>query len=134
MDLNLVGILIFAAYMLVFLLLVMDAIRMRIRIVKLSKLNAQLVLDRDVYLEKLNEIISKQDNKTIEETQGFVKFISESRDWAFQYIEDVQQAISDYQKIADAIPLSHDMSVEQAQELSKAYDKLINFLPREDLL
>ena len=73
-------------------------------------------------------------NKSLEQTEGFVKFISESREWAFVYIENVQEALEEYRQIADVVPISKDMTVEQAEKLSKAYDKIMSFLPEENLL
>jgi hypothetical protein len=46
----------------------------------------------------------------------------------------VQEAIEEYRSIADVVPLSHDMTVDQAEKLSKAYDNLMDFLPKEDLI
>jgi hypothetical protein len=83
------------------------------------------------HLEKLEEA---KGLKSIEQTEGFMKFISESRDWAFTYIEEVQAALEEYRKIADVIPISKDMTVQQAEELSKAYDAIMSFLPEENLL
>jgi hypothetical protein len=33
-------------------------------------------------------------NKNVENTEGFLKFVTQSRDWAFEYIENVQNSIS----------------------------------------
>jgi len=94
----------------------------------------QLKIDMSTMVDQLQKLIDLQDNKAIEETDGFMRFMSESRDWAFQYIEDVQSAIEEYRQIADVIPLSKDMTVQQAEQLSSSYDRLMNFLPEENLL
>jgi hypothetical protein len=60
---------------------------------KLSNEVIQLKLDKLALLNKLEQELSLRENKSIEQTDGFIKFLSESRDWAFTYIEDVQQAI-----------------------------------------
>ena len=93
-----------------------------------------LSLDKVVLMVEFSNLLDKQQTKPIEETEGFIKFVSESRDWAFTYIEDVQDAIEEYRKIADVIPLSKDMSVQQAEQLSATYDRLISFLPEDNLL
>jgi hypothetical protein len=93
-----------------------------------------LMLDKAVLMVEFSNLLDKQQTKPLEETEGFLKFVSESRDWAFQYIEDVQAAIEEYRVIADVIPISKDMSVEQAEKLSATYDRLMTFLPDENLL
>jgi hypothetical protein len=107
------------------------------QLVKVKKLKVELIqsnLDFLSVVEQLTKISDQKEEKTIEQTDGFIRFVSESRDWAFQYIEDVQQAINAYREVADVVPLSKDMTVEQAEKLSKAYDDLINFLPEDNLL
>lgn len=94
----------------------------------------QLNIDKAVVMAELAKILDKQENKNIEETEGFLKFVSESRDWAFQYIEDVQAALEEYRQVADTIPLSKEISVEVAEKNAAAYDKLMSFLPEENLL
>lgn len=94
----------------------------------------QSQIDAATLVEQIQKMADAQGNKAIEETDGFLRFLSESRDWAFQYIEDVQVAIEEYRQIADVIPISKDMSLQQAEQLSGAYDRLVAFLPEENLL
>lgn len=124
----------FIIYMVVVGLLSILTIFLAIRMVKLARINAQLEVDRNVYFEELSKHLATQDSQAIEETQGFMRFISESRDKAFEYINNVQEALEEYRRIADIVPLSHDMTVEQAEELSRTYDNLMDFLPKEDLI
>ena len=93
----------------------------------------QMTIDAAIISFEFQQLLAERDAKPLEETQGFIKFISESRDWAFTYIEDVQNAIKEYQKIADVVPISKDMTIDQAEKLSQSYDKLINFLPTEEV-
>lgn len=87
--------------------------------------NKQNEVDLKIYEMQLAEMVSQRDVKTVEETQGFLKFISESRDWAFEYIEDVQQALRAYD-IA--------LSMDDAKVLNDAYKKLVSFLPDDDVV
>ncbi len=109
-------------------------VRVMFRNKRLTLEAIQLKIDMSTVVDQLQKLIDLQDNKAIEETDGFMRFMSESRDWAFQYIEDVQSAIEEYRQIADVIPLSKDMTVQQAEQLSSSYDRLMNFLPEENLL
>ncbi len=94
----------------------------------------QQKVDSFILTEHLQKLTDAQGVKSIEETDGFLRFLSESREAAFKYIEDVQEAIEEYRQIADVIPLSKDMSLQQAEKLSATYDRLMGFLPEENLL
>jgi hypothetical protein len=55
---------------------------------------------------------------SIEQTDGFVKFLSESRDWAFNYIEDVQSSIKSLKDAKD-----------NGKNTRAELNKLFKFLP-----
>lgn len=60
---------------------------------------AQLIVDKTMVEKKLDAqtmLASKEVN------DGFVKFLSESREAAFEYIEDVQKAIQNYLSAIDS--------------------------------
>ena len=70
--------------------------------------------------------------------ENFIKFLSDSRDWAFGYIEDVQKGLTDfveevdssikyfseYGTLSEGHPLHNDM-----KRISIAYKDLKKFLP-----
>jgi hypothetical protein len=72
--------------------------------------------------------------------ENFIKFLSDSRDWAYEYIEDVQTSISlfvsevepeiayfdEYGLVGDAYPHYHSM-----KKISQAYKDLKKLLPEE---
>jgi cell division protein FtsX len=124
----------FVVYLVVAGVLTLTVMVLLIKLVRLGRANAQLKVDVNVYLQELQKALDAKDSTSIEETEGFIKFVSDSREKAFEYISNVQEAIEEYRKIADVVPLSHDMTVEQAEKLSKAYDNLMDFLPKEDLI
>lgn len=51
----------------------------------------KLTINENIIKEKL--ALALLENSRIQSDDGFVKFLSESRDWAFKYIEDVQKKI-----------------------------------------
>jgi hypothetical protein len=57
----------------------------------------QAFVDNNELAEKIE---AKYLDKDIEQTEGFVKFLSESRDWAFEYIETVQGGLNEFVKVA----------------------------------
>ena len=70
--------------------------------------------------------------------ENFIKFLSDSRDWAFTYIEDVQKGLtkfveeidpsinyfSDFGTLSEGNPLHNQMKI-----ISSAYEDLKKFLP-----
>lgn len=97
------------------------------RKVSIQLLQAQI--DRDLFKLKLTEEISKKENKKIEQTDGFIKFISQSRDWAFDYIEDVQQAILELREYFDKNGLN--LNTEEAKAMMEKIEKVVEFLPKD---
>lgn len=75
-------------------------------------------------------------------TQNFIKFLSDSRDWAFQYIEDVQVGIKKFMNevqpqidyynkygiVIEGVVPPHDFAL---KKISKEIDELKKFLPEE---
>lgn len=92
---------------------------LRIKNTRLIAQSAQLVIDKQSILEELDRASFISQNSTDIEN-GFIKFLSESRDSAFEYIKDVQEAVSEL-KVA--------MESDNEEQIAMAYHKLITFLP-----
>jgi biopolymer transport protein ExbB/TolQ len=98
---------------------------------------AQLELAYDNYIQAKHSA----DGADIH-TQNFIKFLSDSRDWAFKYIEDVQVGIkkfmdevqpqidyyNKYGVVVDGMIPPHDFAL---KKISKEIDELKKFLPEE---
>ncbi len=83
---------------------------------KLQQIAIKVAFEKFTISKKLEAVMAENEVKKLEKDDGFIKFLSISRESAFKYIEDVQQAISNY---------SNDKSEDN-------YNKLISFLPKED--
>jgi hypothetical protein len=83
---------------------------------------AQSEFDRLMTLAQLENV---KTNNEVEQTDGFLKFISDSRDWAFDYIEKVQDAINAYDEA---------LSKNDATAMNEAYKNLIAMLPEDDVV
>lgn len=103
---------------------------------KLKTMIIQLEIDKKAIADKLSTL----DIGNVAHEEGFVRFLTMSRDWAYTYIEDVQSAIKQfkdtagpqidhYKKYGDVMwtPL-HD----QFQKVTEAYDNLIKVLPEDE--
>lgn len=118
----------FAAYIItaIFIsVLVYFVIALLIKNRRLTATATQATIDRMAAMDMLYKLMDEQDGTAVEKTDGFLKFISDSRDWAFDYIEDVQQALLAYD-----IALSTD----DARIINDAYKKLMSLLPEDNVV
>ena len=115
--------------------------RTRVLFKSLSDLYMQEMADRMLLQKKVEELYQDIENAKLEQTDGFLKFVSDSRDWAFQYIEEVQTALSEFDKeVAPKLEWATTFGMvngENAhtsilQNISEAYDKLKEVLPKEN--
>jgi hypothetical protein len=113
------------------------------KFINAKSIMAKLVFD-NFTLEKLIELQNDKDIKTDESVhkENFLKFISESRDWAFEYIEEVQGGLSKFVNDVDSYIEYFDtygdvVSVDRPDyaamtQISKAYKELKQLLPTEE--
>lgn len=83
-------------------LLAVEVVRARIRIRRISVALLQSEINREAIEKRLLEVLSRNDSSSVEQTDGFLKFVSESRDAAFRYIEVVQESLK---SLEEALPL-----------------------------
>ena len=97
------------------------AIRIKLKLNKSNQVSTQLLVDRLSLQEEVSRLSFINSNSTDIEN-GFVKFLSQSREEAFSYIEEVQDAIF-------SIKIAIDLNDQDL--LNEAYTKLISFLPSD---
>lgn len=130
-------IIIFVAFVIVLGFLIYDNIRNRFINASLNKDVAQGLIDLMELKKKLEEMSQQNIDSKVQETEGFLKFVSESRDWAFQYIERVQIAIKDFQDVFHPFAIQYykdknkPISQEEFGKIFEAYKKLVDELPEE---
>jgi hypothetical protein len=111
------------------------------RITKINQAFAKLFLSH----ESLQDFIAKNNvefkNDSDIHKENFIKFLSDSRDWAYQYIEDVQKSIDNIvEKTADTVRYHKDfgsLAIEpyatQITILVDAVEELKTLLPKEEV-
>lgn len=120
--------------------LLIDNITTRVKKRRLANQLIQLALDKVALLNEIGKLTEQQQSSTIEQTDGFLKFVSDSRDWAFGYIEEVQGALTSfdkkmsmllkYAKTYGSVVESHlSPTIDQIDE---AYAELLKILPKEN--
>ena len=111
---------------------------------KVSKDLAKLFVDNAVMQEyidltKPNGVLPKEEEMVHKE--NFIKFLSDSRDWAFEYIEEVQNGLSKFisdvdhdinhfDKYGDVISMERP-DYAGLKRISAAYKELKQLMPKE---
>jgi hypothetical protein len=91
--------------------------------------------------QALQMVLDKRDNREIEKTEGFLNFVTQSRDWAFQYIEDVQEGLNKF--IKDIEPeieyfkeygdvISMEPNYYSLKKITESYEELKKLLPEDE--
>jgi hypothetical protein len=130
----------FVIFILVFFFLVYKNIKLRL---KISSVTLELIkahLEKTIISDKFIELQEVNKNKSSLDQDAFLKFISDSRDWAYQYIEDVQSSLNKF--VSDVEPdilyfdtygdlMSAEPNYNSMKKISIAYKELKNILPEE---
>jgi len=96
----------------------------------------QIALEKFIESMNLDSISDQEVHK-----ENFIKFLSDSRDWAFEYIEDVQSGLikfvddikpeieyfKEYGDLVSMHPNYYSM-----KKITEAYDGLVKLLPKDD--
>jgi hypothetical protein len=122
--------------------LIVSAINLKIKNRRLAVELLQSTIDHNIALTMLAEELKKNENVSVEKTDGFLKFISESRDLAFEYIEKVQDSLVKFKSEVDpeieymltyGTATGDNLSLKAFKKIEKAYRKLMNeALPQEN--
>lgn len=116
-------------------LLVYNNIRLQLKNKKITTLSLQLAIDKTVALNKLGALMSEQQ---LEGDENFIKFLSQTRDTAFAYIENVQLALSEFDKVISknikynetyGAAVGNSVASDIIKEISEAYAKLKKVMP-----
>jgi hypothetical protein len=123
MILNLTELAIFSVILIVTTGLVINNIRLFFETRRLMALVVQATVDKLTIEETLDKVVAEYELVVMRETDGFVKFLSESRESAFVYIEEVQASIK---------KLSHAMNSGDELAITNAYKNLVEHMPKEE--
>jgi hypothetical protein len=129
---------VFILFITIFIYLLIANVKIRLKNKTLALTLLQERIDKNIIIDKISKDLDK--TKPIEQTDGFLKFISESRDLAFSYIEEAQTGISKFVKgvqpemeyfnkfgaISEGQPLHESMV-----KISKEYEELKKLLPAD---
>lgn len=128
----------FGLFMLLFFILIVRNIRVSIKLTSVTLELIKAHLEKTIISDKLAELSKEKDIKSDASSEAFLKFVSDSRDWAYEYIDEVQQGINkfitdiepeisyfdEYGIIGEAYPHYHSM-----KKISESYKELKKLLP-----
>jgi hypothetical protein len=107
----------------------------------LSEAYMQQLADNFLLQKEVERLYQEIENKKLEQTDGFLKFVSESRDWAFAYIEEVQKSLAEFDNTVEpllgwamkfGVLNGETAHTKILREISEAYDKLKSVLPENN--
>ena len=128
----------FFIFIALFFVLVVRNIMLSLKVSSITKSLLQSEVDKNILAEKLFESSARNLMQKDESSEAFLKFVSDSRDWAYQYIEGVQSSLDsfitdvepeiayfdEYGIASSAYPHYHSM-----KKISGAYKELKKLLP-----
>ena len=94
---------------------------------------------RNILMQEYSNVRQELENKKLEKSDDFIKFLSDSRDSAFEYIESVQDSLSKFDKqITKIIKWNETYGAstgdnphsDKIKEISLAYKQLKDLLPQ----
>jgi hypothetical protein len=93
-----IGLLIFVPFIIVFVALLMTASKLYVENKNNKVLLEKALIEKAYVIEQLSAALQEMENNKLEKDDSFVKFLSTSRDWAYGYIEKVQEALLKFDK------------------------------------
>ena len=111
-------------------LLTMESVRSKIRLRRISVALLQSEINREAIEKKLLEVLASRDSSSVEQTDGFLKFVSESRDAAFKYIEIVQESLKPLEEAIGLLGSSQIKSADRKRAI-EIIEGAIKNLPDE---
>jgi hypothetical protein len=113
------------------------------RLISSQKLAGKLYVDNFTLEEYIKTLKNLKEDKTDQQIhqENFLKFLSDSRDWAFNYIEEVQSGLNKF--VSDVEPeinyfkeygdlISMEPNYKSLKKISQAYEELKKLLPKEE--
>jgi CRISPR/Cas system CMR subunit Cmr4 (Cas7 group RAMP superfamily) len=140
MNINWINLIAFTFWIVTIVILLVRVIKLKTLLTRSTASLTELLLRNDMLLKKIDDLYKQQNEKELSNTDGFIKFISDSRDWAFQYIENVQQNLAEFDKAMTPIiewnnsfgtVLGDNPHQDKLKQISEAYTNLKLLLPDE---
>ncbi len=128
---------VFSSFLLFFSALAISTIKTKIDNKDLLEKLLTVTIEKSLVINKLESELMKKENSELPEQEGFINFLNQSRDWAFEYIESVQSQIKQFENEVKPLIESFDSNSLVDFELStkkmiESSRELIKLLPEGD--
>jgi hypothetical protein len=135
---NVLNLMAFTLFITIFVYLAFKSSRLKLESQNLKVEIINIIHENQVLKNKLAN--GGIDKSAIEKSDAFLTFLNQSRDWAFEYIEEVQSVLEafvteiepeinyfkEYGDVASMSPNYYSM-----KKIAESYDKLKQLLPKE---
>jgi heme/copper-type cytochrome/quinol oxidase subunit 1 len=98
---------------------------------KLTSEYLQMTLNYQMVKNEYEKLFEELNRIKVEKDDGFVKFLSESRSWAFEYIENTQKALAEIDLSISEILESDAKPASKVSQIKMAHKALKAILPEE---
>jgi len=129
---NILDLIAYVTYSAVAAALIVMLVKSKIRHKKLLADSLQLALDKVILLKMMEDLAQNKEDESVEKTEGFLKFVSDSRDWAFDYIQKAQTSVQQFGNTIEPMLAEDFLGIENINDLAKAYANLITILPENN--
>ena len=123
MSFDLIEIVVMGVLVTLILSFLLLSVILKAKNIKLYSVIAQLVVDKQIMSDEIKKLSFMANNAPSIEND-FIKFLSDSRSSAYEYIEDVQATLLELKSLVD--------SDGSASDVDACYKKLISLLPSEN--
>lgn len=121
---------IFAIALLIFIGLINANIITSVQNNKLKANLTQESIDKAIVMQEMQKLMAEIDSKNSNQNDGFLKFVSDSREAAFKYIEDVQDSLVNLQE-AVGILKSNPINAADRKKAIKIIQDALKYLPED---
>jgi len=120
-----------------FVYLLSLTVKLRVKNLSLINENLEVYIRNSILTQELKNRLEQADIQSLASNDDFLKFVSQSRDWAFEYIESTQENI--YEFVTKAGPVIEYLDEfdppiitnDQKKALVGAYNSIRSTLPDE---
>lgn len=134
---DILGFISFVFFIVIFVIVSFKLIKIRSESIQLKLQIIDLIQKNDL----LKKSLDSRESQQVEKTEGFLNFITQSRDWAFEYIEEVQNGLTKFVK--DVEPeieyfkeygdiTSMQPNYYSMKKITESYEELKKLLPEDE--
>lgn len=132
MNSDLMSVVAFIIWIALLSLFLIGFARAQYKLNKVVKDLEQAQLDKLSLESHMTDMFNQIEEMKVEQSDGFVKFLSQSRDWAYQYIDAVQENFAPTYEIITNKLSNEVISSNDKKEITEALNKMKTLIMPEE--